>query len=103
MEFPFRRETFIVTSNKAKVLLNFQPKHSIAKDIPAELKDYEAQGGLKEDWGMEELRYDCEIMASKDPKFMFTYPFFDDEGVNPEAKPYPFESAAKITPSINNK
>jgi hypothetical protein len=102
MEFPFRRETFIVSSNKAKVKLGWKPAYSIAKCIQEELSIYEAQGGLKEEWGLNELKYDMEILVSKDNKVMFTYPFFDDPSINPETRPYPFEAASVPTPSIRN-
>lgn len=85
MEFPFRRETFIVTSNKAKVKLGWKPQHSLAKDIKDEIDTYIAQGGMEEKWTVDkEIRYDMEILASKDINFMFNYPMFDDIAVNPE-------------------
>ena len=43
---------------------------------------------------MQELRYDLEVIASKDFNFMFTYPFFDDKEINTETRPYEFESAS---------
>ena len=39
-EFPFRRETFVVSPSKAKQLLGFAPKHALAADLAAELADY---------------------------------------------------------------
>lgn len=99
MEFPFRRETFIVSSNKAKVQLGWKPKFSIAKEIKAEVDAYAALGGLKEEWTIEELKYDLEVMASKDHKVMFTYPFFDEKSINSEKRPYPFESASAVPPA----
>ena len=92
MEFPFRSNSFITTPNKAKVLLGWSPKHKLESDITAELDEYNAIGGTKEKWGVNELRYDLEVIASQDSKFMFTYPFFDDEKINYEKQPYPFMS-----------
>ena len=83
MEFPFRRETFIVSANKAMVKLGWRPQFSLAKDIKAEIETYIAQGGLVEKWAVDkELRYDMEILASKDMNFMFNYPMFDDIAVD---------------------
>ena len=94
MEFPFRASSFITTPSKAKVLLGWSPKYQLESDIAAELEEYKSIGGTKEKWGLKELRYDLEIIASKDTKFMFTYPFFDDDdSINYEKQPYSFMSA----------
>ena len=39
-EFPFRRETFIVSPSKAKHVLGFAPKHSLLKDLVEEVEEY---------------------------------------------------------------
>jgi hypothetical protein len=58
------------------------------------IKEYEELGGFKEKWGVEEVKYDLEVIASKDSSFSFTYPFFDDDtNINKEKRPYPFESS----------
>jgi len=57
-----------------------------------EVANYVQSSAAKEEWGIEQLRYDMEIIASKDSKFQFTYPFFDDAAINTEKKPYPFEA-----------
>lgn len=93
VDFPFRRETFITSSGKAKRLLDWKPSHSLDKDIEVEVEDYIKSSAAKETWGLDQLRADMEILASKDIDFMFTYPFFDDASINPEKRPYPFESA----------
>lgn len=93
MEFPFRRETFVVAPTKAKLQLGWQPKHRLQEDLDAEVADYTARGATAEKWGLEQLKYDLEIIASKDQNFMFTYPMFDDAAINPESRPYHFESA----------
>lgn len=65
-EFPFRRETFITTPNKATTLLGWEPKRSIVDDIKEEVAIYEANGGTKEVWSNDkELKYDMEIVAKK--------------------------------------
>jgi len=99
-EFPFRRETFITTPSKAKLLLGWAPKHSLAEDLKKEVEEYQQMGGFKEQWTMEELKYDLEVIASKDCKFTFTYPFFDDEQINTETRPYSFES---VNPQVEPK
>jgi nucleoside-diphosphate-sugar epimerase len=96
MEFPFRANSFITTPSKAKVLLGWSPQHRLEADIAAELEEYKNIGGTKEKWGMDQLRYDLEVIASKDTKFMFTYPFFDDETINPEQQPYGFMSGSEF-------
>jgi nucleoside-diphosphate-sugar epimerase len=63
MEFPFRRDTFITTPSKAKLALGWSPKHNIVDDIAEEIAEYEAQGGTKESWGLEQLRYDMEVSS----------------------------------------
>jgi nucleoside-diphosphate-sugar epimerase len=93
-EFPFRRETFITSPSKAKMLLGWTPRHRIEDHIAADIKEYEELGGFKEKWGVEEVKYDLEVIASKDSSFSFTYPFFDDDtNINKEKRPYPFESS----------
>ena len=99
MEFPFRRDTFIVSSNKAKVVLGWRPQHSLLPGIRAEVAAYLAGDGPAEQWTVEELRYDLELLASKDLNFMFTYPFLDNPAINFEERPYPFESAAINPPA----
>ena len=42
-------------------MLGWQPKHSIVEDVDMEIAIYEKAGGMKEDWGMKELRYDLEV------------------------------------------
>jgi nucleoside-diphosphate-sugar epimerase len=68
IEFPFRSETFIVSSNKAISKLGWTPKHSIAKDIKLEIDAYEALGGLKEQWTEKELKYDTQMIEDKTAK-----------------------------------
>ena len=46
MEFPFRRETFITSPGKARLLLGWKPKHTVEGDMEAEIKDYEVSVGL---------------------------------------------------------
>jgi len=67
-EFPFRRETFITTPSKAKLMLSWAPKHSIADDMKAEIQEYEALGGFKENWTDEETKYDMEVLAKNAAK-----------------------------------
>lgn len=93
MEFPFRANSFITTPSKAKVSLGWSPKYNLETDIESELEEYKTIGGTKQKWTMNELRYDLEVIASKDTKFMFTYPFFDDDSINYEKQPYPFMSS----------
>jgi len=59
--FPFRAETFVTTPSKAKLLLGWSPKHSLEKDIGAEIAAYEAKGGFTAKWTLEELRCDMEV------------------------------------------
>jgi len=94
-EFPFRRDTFITTPNKAITSLGWKPTKSITKDIEAEVALYEKLGGKAEEWSIKELKYDFEVIASKDSSFTFTYPFFDGPDVNTESRPYPFESTSQ--------
>ena len=91
MQFPFRKNTFIVSSNKAIIQLGWKARHDFVQDILGQVELYKSLNDAKKEWTMDELRYDLEIMASKDPKFMFTYPFFDGEDVNVESRPYFFE------------
>ena len=102
MEFPFRRDTFITTPNKAVVSLGWEPKHSLEDDIIEQVEIYKNLGGMDENWGMDELRRDLEIIASKDCHFMFTYPFFDGDDVNEEVMPYPFQSASEFVEASKN-
>ena len=92
--FPFRRDTFVTTVDKAKVLLGWSPKHVLEDDIAWLVKDYTEMGGLKKQWTQKDLKCDLEILASKDHQFMFTYPFFDDGSVNPDTRPYSFETSS---------
>ncbi len=96
--FPFRRETFVTSVDKAKNLLSWSPKHDILSDVAWLVENYRAQttGGMGTKWGPEELKCDLEIMASKDFNFMFTYPFFDDEEINTESMPYAFEAGSQF-------
>jgi len=59
--FPFRAETFVTTPSKAKLLLGWSPKHSLEKEIAAEIAAYEAKGGFAAKWTLEELRCDMEV------------------------------------------
>ena len=95
--FPFRRDTFITSVDKAKVLLGWAPAHTLEDDVGWILQDYAETGGLEKPWTEKDLKCDLEILASKDHQFMFTYPFFDDESVNPESMPYSFESSSEFS------
>lgn len=87
MQFPFRRDTFITTPSKAKLLLGWKPKHNLEDDLDVDIREYADAGGFTDKWSMKEVKYDLEIIASKDSTFTFTYPFFDDESINDE--PFP--------------
>lgn len=102
MEFPFRRDTFITTPSKASIMLGWEPKHLLNDDIVEQIDVYKQVGGLDESWGVNELKRDLEIIASKDCHFMFTYPFFDGEDVNEEPMPYPFESVSEFVEPIKS-
>ena len=96
MEFPFRRDTFIINTNKAVTTLGWSPKRSILADVKEQVSLYKEAGGLKSHWGLQELRYDLEVIASKDSTFMFTYPFFDSSDINTESMPYLFQSSSEF-------
>jgi len=84
MEFPFRRETFIVSPSKAQQLLGWKATHTIEQDIKEEIAEWEANGGRAEEWSLAELKYDMEIVASMDDQFTFKYPQFAKDSVNPK-------------------
>eukprot|EP00595_Chromulina_sp_UTEXLB2642_P003157 CAMPEP_0196765942 /NCGR_PEP_ID=MMETSP1095-20130614/15663_1 /TAXON_ID=96789 ORGANISM="Chromulina nebulosa, Strain UTEXLB2642" /NCGR_SAMPLE_ID=MMETSP1095 /ASSEMBLY_ACC=CAM_ASM_000446 /LENGTH=353 /DNA_ID=CAMNT_0042125369 /DNA_START=32 /DNA_END=1089 /DNA_ORIENTATION=- len=74
-EFPFRKETFITSVNKAKDVLNWSPTRSLAKDVKGEVDEYLSSSKAKDTWSIKQLRYDFEIIASKDPSALLTtYP-----------------------------
>jgi len=62
--FPFRKETFITTPNKAKTLLGWKPIHNVEDDLAAEVAVYQAKGGFDKAWGSDELRWDEELVQS---------------------------------------
>lgn len=93
VQFPFRRESFITSPSKAKRLLGWKPKHQLQQDMKQEVSDYKQSAASEKQWVLDDLRGDMEILASKDVNFMFTYPFFDHPSINPETRPYHFESA----------
>jgi len=92
--FPFHRETFVTSVDKAKKLLGWAgPKRAVADDMDWLMRDYATGEAAARQWTASELKCDLEILASKDHNFMFTYAFFDDDAVNPEKMPYDFQSA----------
>lgn len=64
-EFPFRKETFITSPSKAKLLLGWAPKRSILSDLKEEVAEYKRTGGADEKWTGEETKYDAEVIAEK--------------------------------------
>jgi UDP-glucose 4-epimerase len=82
-QFPFRRETFVVGVDKARLAFpDWQPKHELAEDMRELAEAYCSSAAAQEDLSMDDLRYDFELAASKDIDFMFEYPFFDDLEIN---------------------
>lgn len=59
--FPFRRETFITTPSKAKLLLGWKPKHIFSNDVKDEVADYMSTSDASKKWGFEELKNDLEV------------------------------------------
>jgi len=102
MRFPFRSESFIVSCDKATQLLGWSPSYNIVNDINEVVNGYKERGGCREKWTLDQLRYDMEIVASKDHNFMFTYPFFDDDQINLESMPYSFEKSSFYAEPENN-
>ena len=69
--FPFQHHN----TTKAKLLLGYSPKHKdFAADMAAELAEYKAAYG-GDTWGLDEVRYDLEILASMDDSFALDYSF----------------------------
>jgi len=93
MAIPFRRESFVISVDKAKISLDWAPKHSLKKDLQIEAQDYLASSRSSDAWDIKQLKYDMEVIASKDHTFTFTYPFLDDKEINTESRPYPFEAS----------
>ena len=91
--FPFRRDTFVVSVDKAKVQLDWKPVHDLIEDLKILCQNHIEGEGIKENWSKDQLNCDLEIIASKDINFTFTYPFFDDPKINLETMPYDFQSA----------
>lgn len=102
VRFPFRSQTFIASPSKAKRVLGWRPRRDVLSDLAEEARAYEATGGRRQKWGLDQLRYDLEVVASKDYTFMFTYPFFDEDAINPEKRPYAFEAGPQFAEAENN-
>ena len=78
LPFPSLPVPFLFTfqhNTKAKLLLGYAPRHKdFAADMAAELAEYKAAYG-GDTWGLDEVRYDLEILASMDDSFALDYSF----------------------------
>ena len=76
-KFPYTRDATPFSASKATSILGWAPTHDIADDLAGEIEAaLERSAPQGADWGINELRSDMEILASKDSTFMFEYPFF---------------------------
>ena len=62
--FPFRRETFVISVDKAKLKLGWLPKHDVVSDMSGEAKDYLGSSRASEEWtDAAQLKYDAELLS----------------------------------------
>jgi len=97
LQFPFRRETFITSPSKAKLLLGWKPKHSFDDDIKIEVNDYINSDSGSQVWTVDDVKHDLELILSKDVNFTFDFPFIDE--ARNEADRIQREKESKITSS----